>query len=116
MLAYTSHPDVGDLGQSSARSKAEINIAVADLIERLLLQDCQAETKTALIVDGEQAMKSSFEVLGKVAADSLMNNVEVMSAIIEFTEYLDPNAFESPFDFKMLLKSCSDFQKHFDPQ
>ena len=94
-LAYTAHPGLSDLGQFSARSTVEINIAVADLFERLLTKDCRVETKSALIIDGDQALESSFEVLGKVAGTSLMDNAEVMSAIMKFMEYVDSDVFES---------------------
>ena len=86
---YGDHPEVSYMVDLSDREKNIIDKDVADIFTRLLSEDCIDETKKAKKYEGDNALVTAFEVLGKVAANGISKNPNVERSIGKFTELID---------------------------
>ena len=94
LVVFAAHPEVSDLSNVSESTKTILDVEVAKIFERLMVKDCNDEVKTALVVDGESALESAFQVLGQVAAAGLANNPLVIERMEGFVQYVNPKSFE----------------------
>jgi hypothetical protein len=95
--AMASHPSVKDLGNVSEAQGKKLNKDVSVLFFDLLSNRCGAETKDAVKYEGAAAISSSFEVLGKVAMQGLMEDAKVSEYMAGMGANLDPKAMEELF-------------------
>ena len=65
---------------------------MAKLFQDLLTTRCKAEIKAVTENEGTNALANAFELLGKTAAESLMQNPAVNTRISAFTQYFDEEA------------------------
>lgn len=86
---YGDHPEVSYMVDLSDREKNIIDKDVADIFTRLLSEDCIDETKKAKKYEGDNALVTAFEVLGKVAANGISKNPNVERSISKFTKLID---------------------------
>ena len=86
---YGDHPEVSYMVDLSDREKNIIDKDVADIFTRLLSEDCIDETKKVKKYEGDDALVTAFEVLGKVAANGISKNPNVERSISKFTELID---------------------------
>jgi hypothetical protein len=66
---------------------------VAALLERLVLQDCHAQTVTALKNEGPEAINAGFETLGQVAGRSMMSTPETAAELAKVGKFVDTSKF-----------------------
>jgi hypothetical protein len=92
--ALSNHPAVKDLSKVSKEEADRLNREVATLYQALLLDRCGAETRDALKYEGKSAIESSFETLGKVAAQGLMSHADVAAFMGGMEKYLDLMALD----------------------
>lgn len=88
--SLAAHPALKDLGNISQAKLDASDKKVADLLTRLLVNDCNRELKVAVAAEGDAiAIQSGFQVLGQVAAMDLMQNPVVSERSQSFTKYID---------------------------
>ena len=95
--AMSSHPRVADLGELTPAKRSELSKGAADLIVDLIVRRCRTEMREALRYEGQDALRSSFEVLGKVAMQGLMADPAVMAYISEIDSHVDPEMLRREF-------------------
>ena len=61
----------------------------AELLNRLLVSDCHAETVAAIKSDGVGVLQTSFGALGQSAMRDLMTDPTVIVAMAQMTRYID---------------------------
>lgn len=86
--AIASNPKVSNLAQITPEQGRSFSAGAAGLMQRLLLDDCHAQTVAALR-ENPQAPRMAFEVLGKVAAEELMADPSVASFMSGLDPYVD---------------------------
>ena len=86
---YGEHPEVSYMVDLSDREKKVIDKDIADIFTRLLSEDCVDETKKAKQYEGDNALVTAFEVLGRVAANGISKNPNVEKSIGKFTELIN---------------------------
>ena len=94
-FAMSAHPEIADYSTVTAQNRQDTNQYIGELVMRLLTEDCAEETKAALADDGTVALKSAFELVGRVAMQELMTDSNVNSALADFDKYLDKAKLES---------------------
>lgn len=87
--AVSRNPAVKDLVTLSDAQRQQSTKAVAELFQRLLLDDCHKQTVDALKYEGPVAATQSFQVLGQVAARGLMSDPAVTKDVQSLTSYVD---------------------------
>jgi hypothetical protein len=87
--AFSLHPAVEPLVTLSPQQRDLLNRKSAELLQRLLLEDCRNETVAALKYEGPGAMEAGFKTLGEVAGRGLMTDPRVAQALQGLASYLD---------------------------
>ena len=82
-------------GEVVSRVEKEQSNPQADLLVTLLTERCGAETREAVKYEGQAAMGTSFEVLGKVAMQELMTDAKVGAFMAGVDGHIDPKALEA---------------------
>ena len=93
--AMAQHPNVKDLTQVSEAQGEAMNKQVADLLWALMSDRCLAETRQAVKYEGDSAIGTSFEVLGRVAMQGLMSEPDVTAYIGRLDQHVEPGAIEA---------------------
>jgi hypothetical protein len=83
------HPEVKTISAVSPAQLSGFNKEAAQLVERLLTQDCKAQTSEAVKNEGAVVLQTSFRVLGEVAMNGLMTDPQVQKGFAEFSTYFD---------------------------
>lgn len=92
--AMATHPKVKDLGNISSEQAAELNRDVASLFLDLVTVRCANETKEAFKNEPEVAFSASFEELGRVAMEGLMEDAEVSKYMSGMAASMNPKVLE----------------------
>ena len=88
-LGMSVHPEISQFSNVSGELRDESDQFIGNLITRLLAEDCLAEAKIAMNSESSIALKSAFELVGKVAMQELMTDRNVSNALSGFEKYLD---------------------------
>jgi hypothetical protein len=87
--AFALHPAVQPYASINQEQRSALNHKMADLTQRLLLEDCRKETIDALKYEGSGAMEAGFAVLGQAAARGLMGDPHVAQGLQGLSTYFD---------------------------
>lgn len=94
--ALSGHPALKELSNASAKSLDTTDKKVANLLTRLLSDDCNVQLKAAVAEDGQAvAVRNGFKVLGQVATMDLMQDPVVLQRTQAFTKYIDEKKLEA---------------------
>jgi hypothetical protein len=93
--AMSTHPAVKDVAESRESRRKALTGEAAALFQRLVLEDCRAETVAAVRYDGSGALEASFGVLGQVAMSDLMANPEVTRELEALGSQMDKPRMEA---------------------
>jgi hypothetical protein len=99
-LAMSSHPEISSFTNISEQKRDEVNMLMGAMVTKLMTESCPVQVKKAMGVEGGQALKTAFGVLGRLAMQELMTNTEVNSSFSGFTKYIDKSKMESAFSKK----------------
>jgi len=89
IVAYSAHPDVRDIVSVNESLLEPTYRRAAEIFERLLTDDCVAETRDAYRYEGQTALNVAFSFFGQAAARGLVGDSSVQERINAFTEFLD---------------------------
>jgi len=66
-----------------------LNKSAAKLLERLITESCKSEMRKALTHEGPDAIQTSFQALGQVAARGLFSDPAVARGMADVDGYMD---------------------------
>jgi hypothetical protein len=89
------HPEVESMSAVSFEKRSALNEGYANVIVRLLTEDCANETREAFRYEGASTFEASFMVLGQVAMRDLFSSPKVMESMEELGSYLDEDKFQA---------------------
>jgi hypothetical protein len=87
-FAIAAHPEIKSYSNATPQNIAETDEVVGKLITRLLTNDCPEELKAANRTN-PMALQQSFELVGQVAMQELLNDQSVIKAITNYVQYTD---------------------------
>ncbi|MDP1539466.1 MAG: hypothetical protein U0998_10720 [Moraxellaceae bacterium] len=99
-FAIAAHPEIKEYSKVSEIVKNKSDEHLANLVMRLLTEDCLSQAKTAFKEEGQVAVAGAFELVGKVAMQELMMNKDVEHAIAAHVKYLDQDKFRNIYSEK----------------
>jgi hypothetical protein len=73
----SASPTVKDMTSMTAAQHKALNVLGASVFERLVFNECRAETIAALKYEGQGAFEAAFNTLGQVAMRGLMTDPAV---------------------------------------
>lgn len=88
-FAIAAHPEIKEYSKISEAVKNKADEHMANLVTRLLTEDCITQAKTAYKQEGQAAIVGAFELVGKVAMQELMMSKDVSNSIGAYAKYLD---------------------------
>lgn len=88
-----AHPEISEFLSVSSVERNKTDKYVGELITRLLVKDCPTETVKA-VKENPRAVEQSFQLVGEVAMQELMNNEQTMKAISNYVQYTDQKALQ----------------------
>lgn len=88
------NPDVSDISAINDKTRNDLNKKMGVLVQRLITESCREQTIEAVKNEGNGVFKTSFEVLGQVAAQSMLSHPAVNKGAETFTQHLDKKMFE----------------------
>ena len=91
--AMALHPAVEDLASVEQSDRDTQNEVMANLIFRLIAEDCVETTRKVVKYEGPEAIQASFQILGQVAAGELFTNPKVAEGLSELDKYIDADKF-----------------------
>ena len=93
--AMSIHPAVSGYSKLTDTQRNALSKTAAELLQRLMTEDCRAETIAALKYEGSSAIEGSFNTLGQVAMRDLISNPEVAKSFEKLGSYIDAAKFEA---------------------
>jgi hypothetical protein len=94
------HPEMSDMATLSLEKRETVNRTAGALYTRLMTESCKKELREAIQNEGEEAVKSSFEFLGKLAMQELLTNPQVGAAFRGVDRYADTEKIRSALQGK----------------
>lgn len=96
-VGIAAHPEIRELSSISQATRERMDQRVADIVTRLLTENCPEQARLALDSEGAAAFEAAFGSVGRLAMQELMSNKEVNTAFGAYEKYLDKAKFEAAF-------------------
>ena len=90
-VALGNHPDLKAFSNVTASQKEALDKNLATVLQRILVEQCSAQTKAVIQAEGLQAVGDSFQELGRITGEEILENPEVKSQLKGVLRYVDLN-------------------------
>ena len=70
---------------------------MAQVLQRIFVEQCSAQTKAVIQADGIQAVGESFQQLGRITGEEIVKNTEVKQQLNGLLRYVDLNKMVTTF-------------------
>ncbi|WP_416202533.1 hypothetical protein [Acinetobacter sp. ANC 4558] len=88
-VALSAHPDLKAFSQVSPEQKQQLDKKVAQVLQRIIVEQCSAQTKTVIQQEGIEAVGDSFQELGRSTGEEILKNPEVKQQLKGLVRYMD---------------------------
>ncbi|MFQ6370184.1 hypothetical protein [Shewanella sp. YIC-542] len=89
-MGMAQHPEIQPYANVTAQDREHVSREVGALLTRLLTQDCEAQTKTAIAQQNSQAVfEQAFSLVGQLAMQELMLDQAVSGYLSGIGAYMD---------------------------
>ncbi|SDB94997.1 hypothetical protein SAMN05421749_102368 [Acinetobacter marinus] len=95
--ALSAHPDLKAYGQVTDAQRTQLDQNVAQVLQRILVEQCSAQTKAVIQAEGIQAVGQSFQELGQITGEEILKNPEVNGQLQGVLRYVDLNKLVATF-------------------
>jgi hypothetical protein len=96
-VALSTHPELKQFSQVTEEQKTALDKNVAQVLQRILVEQCSAQTKAVIQADGIQAVGESFQQLGRITGEEIVKNTEVKQQLNGLLRYVDLNKMVTTF-------------------
>ena len=96
-VALGNHPDLKAFSNVTATQKEALDKNLATVLQRILVEQCSAQTKAVIQADGIQAVGESFQQLGQITGEEIVKNTEVKQQLNGLLRYVDLNKMVTTF-------------------
>ncbi|OTG63471.1 hypothetical protein [Acinetobacter silvestris] len=96
-VALATHPDLKIFSNVTTEQKTQLDQKFAQVLQRVLVEQCSAQTKAVIQTEGLQAVGESFQQLGRSTGEEIIKNPEVKQQLQGVVRYLDLNKLVMTF-------------------
>jgi len=96
-VALSTHPDLKAYSNVTDVQKEQLDKNLATVLQRILVEQCSSQTKAVIAAEGVQAVGDSFQELGKITGEEILENPEVKSQLKGMLRYVDLNKLVMTF-------------------
>ncbi|MCG2574314.1 hypothetical protein LVY74_12210 [Acinetobacter sp. ME22] len=90
-VALSNHPELKQFSHVTEAQKNALDQSVAQVLQRILVDQCSAQTKAVIQADGVQAVGESFQQLGQITGEEILKIPEVKQQLNGLLRYVDLN-------------------------
>ena len=95
--ALSTHPDLKALSNVSDAQRTQLDQKFAQVLQRVIVEQCSAQTKAVIAAEGVQAVGDSFQELGRKTGEDIIKNPEVKKQLQGVLRYVDLNKLVMTF-------------------
>ena len=95
--ALAAHPDLKSFSNVTPEQKNQLDQKLAQVLQRVIVEQCSAQTKAVIQADGIQAVGESFQQLGRITGEEIVKNTEVKQQLNGLLRYVDLNKMVTTF-------------------
>lgn len=95
--ALSTHPDLKALSNVSDAQRTQLDQKFAQVLQRVIVEQCATQTKAVIQTDGLQAVGDSFQALGRTTGEEIIQNPEVKQQLKGVIRYVDLNKLVTTF-------------------
>ena len=90
-VALSNHPELKQFSHVTEAQKNALDQSVAQVLQRILVDQCSTQTKAVIQADGVQAVGESFQQLGQITGEEILKTPEVKQQLNGLLRYVDMN-------------------------
>ena len=109
-VALSTHPDLQSFSHVTAEQKQQLDKNLAQVLQRIMIEQCAAETKAVIQTEGIEAVGNSFQELGRTTGDAILKNPEVKQQLKGVIRYIDVGKVATTFLSPSLLSNLGVFK------
>ena len=95
--ALSTHPDLKALSNVSDAQRTQLDQKFAQVLQRVIVEQCSEQTKAVIAAEGVQAVGDSFQELGRKTGEDIIKNPEVKKQLQGVLRYVDLNKLVMTF-------------------
>ena len=96
-VALSTHPDLKSFSNVNEAQKTQLDQKFAQVVQRVIVEQCAAQTKAVIQTEGLQAVGDSFQELGRATGEEILQNPEVKQQLNGLIRYIDLNKLVTTF-------------------
>lgn len=96
-VALSTHPDLKSFSNVNEAQKNQLDQKFAQVVQRVIVEQCAAQTKAVIQTEGLQAVGDSFQELGRATGEEILQNPEVKQQLNGLIRYIDLNKLVTTF-------------------
>ena len=90
-VALSAHPELKKFSNVNEEQRTQLDKNLAQVLQRILVDQCASQTKAVIAAEGVQAVGDSFQELGQITGEEILENPEVESQLKGVLRYMDLN-------------------------
>lgn len=95
--ALSAHPDLKGFSNITADQRNQLDQKLAQVLQRVVVEQCATQTKAVIQNDGIQAVAESFQQLGRSAGEDIIKDPAVSQQLKGTLRYIDLNKLVMTF-------------------
>ncbi|TCM71051.1 hypothetical protein EC844_101332 [Acinetobacter calcoaceticus] len=96
-VALSTHPDLKSFSNVNEAQRNQLDQKFAQVVQRVIVEQCAAQTKAVIQAEGLQAVGDSFQQLGRATGEEILSNPEVKQQLKGVIRYIDLNKLVTTF-------------------
>ena len=96
-VALSAHPELKKFSNVNEEQRTQLDKNLAQTLQRILVEQCSAQTKAVIQAEGVQAVGDSFQELGSITGEEILKTPEVKDQLKGVVRYIDLNKLVTTF-------------------
>lgn len=96
-VALSAHPELKSFSNVTDEQRNQLDQKFAQVLQRVIVDQCAAQTKAVIQAEGIQAVGESFQELGRSTGDEIIKNPAVKQQLKGVIRYVDLNKLVTTF-------------------
>ncbi|NWK82058.1 hypothetical protein [Acinetobacter sp. SwsAc4] len=96
-VALSNHPELKQFSHVTEAQKNALDQSVAQVLQRVIVEQCSTQTKAVIQAEGIQAVGEAFQQLGQSAGQDIVKDPAVRQQLQGTLRYIDLNKLVTTF-------------------
>ena len=95
--ALAQHPDFNSMSSVTTAQKEQLDKNLAQVLQRILVEQCSSQTKAVIQADGFEAVGTSFQELGTITGNEILKTPQVKNQLNGVLKHVDMGKLVTTF-------------------